>query len=125
MCSTRSARRSPWAPTRSASRSRREERALARIDEIIDGIYRISTTRSDGFGFQFNQFLSPAREHPGFVRALREKPFAYEGKLLGANSRSRPKPERERSARIKLPAPASLILCPARSAPRAAAGEAA
>ena len=30
---------------------------MARIDEIVDGIYRISTTYSDGLDFQFNQFL--------------------------------------------------------------------
>jgi len=43
---------------------------MARIDEIVDGIYRISTTmRSDGFDFQFNQFLiddeRPALIHTG------------------------------------------------------------
>jgi flavorubredoxin len=50
-------------------RTTREERAVARIDEIIDGIYRISTTYSDGFDFQFNQFLiddeRPALIHTG------------------------------------------------------------
>jgi flavorubredoxin len=42
---------------------------VARIDEIVDGIYRISTTFSDGFDFQFNQFLiddeRPALVHTG------------------------------------------------------------
>jgi flavorubredoxin len=42
---------------------------MARIDEIVDGIYRISTTFSDGFDFQFNQFLiddeRPALVHTG------------------------------------------------------------
>ena len=31
---------------------------MARIDEIVGGIHRISTTiDADGFAFQFNQFL--------------------------------------------------------------------
>jgi flavorubredoxin len=30
---------------------------MARIDEIVDGIYRVSTTVDEGFEFQFNQFL--------------------------------------------------------------------
>ena len=38
-------------------RRRDKEAAMARIDEIVDGIYRISTTYSDGFDFQCNQFL--------------------------------------------------------------------
>jgi flavorubredoxin len=43
---------------------------MARIDEIVDGIYRISTTTDeDGFVFQFNQFLiddeRPALIHTG------------------------------------------------------------
>jgi flavorubredoxin len=43
---------------------------MARIDEIVDGIHRISTTIStDGFDFQFNQFLiddeRPALIHTG------------------------------------------------------------
>jgi flavorubredoxin len=43
---------------------------MARIDEIVDGIYRISTTVNlDGFDFQFNQFLiddeRPALIHTG------------------------------------------------------------
>jgi len=42
---------------------------MARVDEIVDGIYRISTTTSDGFDFQFNQFLiddeRPALVHTG------------------------------------------------------------
>lgn len=43
---------------------------MARIDEIVDGIYRISTTiNSGGFDFQFNQFLiddeRPALIHTG------------------------------------------------------------
>jgi flavorubredoxin len=43
---------------------------MARVDEIVRGIYRISTTvRSDGFDFQFNQFLidddRPALIHTG------------------------------------------------------------
>jgi hypothetical protein len=42
---------------------------MARIDEIVDGIYRISTTIDVGFGFQFNQFLiddeRPALIHTG------------------------------------------------------------
>jgi flavorubredoxin len=43
---------------------------MARIDEITDGIYRISTTtENDGFAFQFNQFLiddeRPALIHTG------------------------------------------------------------
>jgi flavorubredoxin len=43
---------------------------MARIDEITDGIYRISTTtEDDGFAFQFNQFLiddeRPALIHTG------------------------------------------------------------
>ncbi len=47
---------------------------MARIDEIVDGIYRISTTmRSDGFDFQFNQFLiddeRPALIHTGVHQA--------------------------------------------------------
>jgi hypothetical protein len=50
-------------------RTTREEPAVARIDEIVDGIYRISTTYSDGFDFQFNQFLiddeRPALIHTG------------------------------------------------------------
>jgi hypothetical protein len=50
---------------------------VARIDEIIDGIYRISTTYSDGFGFQFNQFLiddeRPALIHTG-IRDARRRP---------------------------------------------------
>ena len=42
---------------------------MAQIDEVVDGIYRISTTFSDGFDFQFNQFLiddeRPALIHTG------------------------------------------------------------
>jgi flavorubredoxin len=43
---------------------------MARIDQITDGIYRISTTtENDGFAFQFNQFLiddeRPALIHTG------------------------------------------------------------
>jgi flavorubredoxin len=43
---------------------------MARIDEITDGVYRISTTtEDDGFTFQFNQFLiddeRPALIHTG------------------------------------------------------------
>jgi flavorubredoxin len=43
---------------------------MARIDEITDGIYRISTTtENDGYAFQFNQFLiddeRPALIHTG------------------------------------------------------------
>jgi flavorubredoxin len=43
---------------------------MARVDEITDGIYRISTTtENDGFAFQFNQFLiddeRPALIHTG------------------------------------------------------------
>jgi flavorubredoxin len=43
---------------------------MARIDEITDGVYRISTTtENDGFAFQFNQFLiddeRPALIHTG------------------------------------------------------------
>jgi hypothetical protein len=43
---------------------------MARIDEIVEGIYRISTTFDlDGFAFQFNQFLiddeRPALIHTG------------------------------------------------------------
>jgi flavorubredoxin len=43
---------------------------VARIDEIVDGIYRISTTIDvGGYGFQFNQFLiddeRPALIHTG------------------------------------------------------------
>ena len=43
---------------------------MARIDEITDGIFRISTTtENDGFAFQFNQFLiddeRPALIHTG------------------------------------------------------------
>jgi flavorubredoxin len=43
---------------------------MARIDEIVDGIYRISTTFDlDGSDFQFNQFLiddeRPALIHTG------------------------------------------------------------
>ena len=43
---------------------------MARIDEIVDGIYRISTTIDvGGYGFQFNQFLiddeRPALIHTG------------------------------------------------------------
>ncbi len=43
---------------------------MARIDEIVDGIYRISTTVNVGdFDFQFNQFLiddeRPALIHTG------------------------------------------------------------
>jgi hypothetical protein len=46
---------------------------MARIDEIVDGIYRISTTFDlDGFDFQFNQFLiddeRPALVHTGITR---------------------------------------------------------
>jgi flavorubredoxin len=40
---------------------------MARIDEIVDGIYRISTTVPlDGLGFQFNQFLIDD-EHPALI----------------------------------------------------------
>ena len=51
-------------------RTTREEAAIARIDEIVGGIYRISTAfDSDGFDFQFNQFLiddeRPALIHTG------------------------------------------------------------
>ena len=66
---------------------------MSEIDELVDGIYRISTTFAfDGFDFQFNQFLiddaRPALIHtretiPSYVRALREEPFAYCGKVLG------------------------------------------
>jgi flavorubredoxin len=47
-----------------------KNRAVARIDEITDGIYRLSTTvDNDGFEFQFNQFLidddRPALIHTG------------------------------------------------------------
>jgi flavorubredoxin len=47
-----------------------EEAAMARIDELVDGTYRISTTVDlDGFDFQFNQFLiddeRPALIHTG------------------------------------------------------------
>jgi flavorubredoxin len=43
---------------------------MARIDEITDGVYRISTTtENEGFAFQFNQFLiddeRPALIHTG------------------------------------------------------------
>ena len=42
---------------------------MARIDEIVDGIYRISTTFSGDYDFQFNQFLiddeRPALIHTG------------------------------------------------------------
>ena len=43
---------------------------MARIDEIVDGIYRISTTVNlDGFDFSFDQFLiddeRPALVHTG------------------------------------------------------------
>jgi flavorubredoxin len=43
--------------------------SVARIDEIVDGIYRISTAVDVGFEFQFNQFLiddeRPALIHTG------------------------------------------------------------
>jgi hypothetical protein len=42
---------------------------MARIDELVHEIYRISTTLSDGFDFQFNQFRiddeRPALIHTG------------------------------------------------------------
>jgi hypothetical protein len=43
---------------------------MARVDEIVKGVYRISTTFDlDGFAFQFNQFLiddeRPALIHTG------------------------------------------------------------
>ena len=46
---------------------------MARIDEIVDGIYRISTpVQDDGFVFQFNQFLiddeRPALIHTGMYQ---------------------------------------------------------
>jgi flavorubredoxin len=45
---------------------------MARIDEITDGIYRISTTLDINGGFQFNQFLiddeRPALVHTGMHR---------------------------------------------------------
>ena len=53
---------------------------MARIDEIVDGIYRISTTFGfDGFDFQFDQFLiddeRPALIHTGmYVRHVRRHP---------------------------------------------------
>src|SRR5947208_13660770 len=54
-----------------SGRQSREERAMARVDEIVDGIHRISTTVAVGPGmdFQFNQFLiddeRPALVHTG------------------------------------------------------------
>jgi hypothetical protein len=36
---------------------KREQPAVARINEIVDGIYRLSTPVDVGFDFQFNQFL--------------------------------------------------------------------
>ena len=74
---------------------------MTQIDELVDGIYRISTTFAlDGLDFQFNQFPiddeRPALIHTGmhggsfareaipfYVRALHEEPFAYNGKVLG------------------------------------------
>ena len=42
---------------------------MARVEEIVDGIYRISTTLDVGYDFQFNQFLiddeRPALIHTG------------------------------------------------------------
>ncbi|MGH2831270.1 MAG: MBL fold metallo-hydrolase, partial [Solirubrobacteraceae bacterium] len=42
---------------------------MARVEEIVDGIYRISTTLDIGYDFQFNQFLiddeRPALIHTG------------------------------------------------------------
>ena len=65
---------------------------MTQIDELVDGIYRISTTFAlDGLDLQFNQFPiedeRPALIHteaiPFYVRALHEEPFAYNGKVLG------------------------------------------
>ena len=80
---------------------------MTRIDEIVDGIYRICTPVDvGGYDFQFNQFLiddeRPALIHtgmhgmyddvggslgretiPDFVRALREESFAFQGMVLG------------------------------------------
>jgi hypothetical protein len=41
--------------------------AMARVDELVDGIYRISTTvQLPGTDFQFNQFLIDD-ERPAFI----------------------------------------------------------
>jgi flavorubredoxin len=50
---------------------------MARVDEIVDGIYRISTTVSgEGFDFQFNQFViddeRPALIHTGMHQMYEE-----------------------------------------------------
>ena len=47
----------------------------------VDGIYRIATFLPDA-GITFNQFLIDD-ERPALVRALRERPFAYDGRLFG------------------------------------------
>jgi hypothetical protein len=51
---------------------------MARIDEIVDGIYRISTTFDlDGFDFRFDQFLTgdERRSSTGMdVRHVRRHP---------------------------------------------------
>ena len=77
---------------------------MTQIDEIVKGIYRISTTiRSDGFDFQFNQFLvddeRPALIHTGMhamyedVRdavgeVLDPGKLEYHGKVLGREIRA-------------------------------------
>jgi flavorubredoxin len=59
---------------------------MARIDEIVDGIYRISTTIDVGaYGFQFNQFLidddRPALIHTG-MHAMYDDVRAAVGEVL-------------------------------------------
>jgi flavorubredoxin len=58
---------------------------MARVDEIVDGIYRISTTVDVGFEFQFNQFLiddeRPALIHTG-MHALYDDIRAAVGEVL-------------------------------------------
>src|ERR1700737_2226618 len=58
---------------------------MTRIDEIVDGIYRISTSVDVGFEFQFNQFLiddeRPALIHTG-MHALYDDIRAAVGEVL-------------------------------------------
>src|SRR5205823_1239742 len=68
-----------------ATLGRRDARRtpVARIDEIVDGIYRISTTIDvGGYGFQFNQFLiddeRPALIHTGMHALYRDVRSAIE-----------------------------------------------
>ena len=63
---------------------------MARVEEVGDGIYRISTTVTLGEGaFQFNRIHPthggslPKEVVPNFARALREEEFAFEGKIFG------------------------------------------